>query len=761
VQTALGHDEFLGTGGSLYYLRHTDVVEGSVKARIEIIDQVTERTLENVTLVEGVDFELDELQGRMILAKPLSQVARQRAPYLVREEALDGNRVLLVVDYEYLPVGFADDAASFGLRGKKWLGDHVALGATWVDESRDTQDYRLGGADLTLQAGRGSFVKFEYAQSEATQSARYFSTDGGLSFAALNPLAAQSAADDRSGEAFGVEARMNLRERGLTRMDATVAAWWNRTDEQFAVARRDEGFDVDRSGLEAIATPSERVRVAARATTIERDGLRPGQASSVDQVSAQVAWDATDRDRVSAEVQYLNQSVQASAEQESTVAAVEYRRILSDDWQAWAIAQTALDDNGQGVGEDLYTVGSRYSFGGAWAIDAEASSGDRGDGLQATLEYQRTDDHTLYGTFSQSVDRTDDLLSSNSTLSGQPGFATRDGFYENAGNTVTLGSRWQLSDQTRVFNEAQFVDTPIQAGLGHVFGLEFSPRTGWRYGLSLQKGEFAVQGGATERDAVSASVGYAGRRLNWSSRLEYRADSGVTEATQYLTSNRVDFKLRDSFRLLGKLNWSKTEQDVARLNDGRLFFGQAASDAQFAEASIGLAYRPVDHDRFNWLARVTYLHDLNSFGQADSDASGEGVTSLLQSGRTDQKSLVGSWEGVLRLTPKFDLGGKLARRTGEVRLDRSAGDWVDSTANFAAVRVSYELIRKWDAMVEYRWLDVPDARSARRGFLVSVDREIKRNFKVGVGYNFTDFSDELTNLGYEFRGVFVNVVGKY
>ncbi len=64
-------------------------------------------------------------------------------------------------------------------------------------------------------------------------------------------------------------------------------------------------------------------------------------------------------------------------------------------------------------------------------------------------------------------------------------------------------------------------------------------------------------------------------------------------------------------------------------------------------------------------------------------------------------------------------------------------------------------------MVEYRWLEVPEARSTRSGFLVSVDREIARNFKLGVGYNFTDFSDDLTDLDYEFRGVFVNAVGKY
>ncbi len=71
-----------------------------------------------MTLVAGADYEIDELQGRrVILAKPLMQVARQRVPHLVRDSALDGNRVVLVVDYEYLPLGFADSAASFGFRG--------------------------------------------------------------------------------------------------------------------------------------------------------------------------------------------------------------------------------------------------------------------------------------------------------------------------------------------------------------------------------------------------------------------------------------------------------------------------------------------------------------------------------------------------------------------------------------------------------------------------------------------------------------------
>ncbi len=31
--------------------------------------------------------------------------------------------------------------------------------------------------------------------------------------------------------------------------------------------------------------------------------------------------------------------------------------------------------------------------------------------------------------------------------------------------------------------------------------------------------------------------------------------------------------------------------------------------------------------------------------------------------------------------------------------------------------------------------------------------------KVGVGYNFTDFSDDLTDMRYNHKGVFLNLIG--
>lgn len=119
---------------------------------------------------------------------------------------LDGYEQRLIVDYEWVPTGFDNDDITAGVRGKHWFGDHVAVGATYVDEQRAGQDYSLRGADLTLQAGRGTYLKVEHSRSEATSAPVFFSDNGGLSFTRLNPDG------PREGEATAVEARVNLRE---------------------------------------------------------------------------------------------------------------------------------------------------------------------------------------------------------------------------------------------------------------------------------------------------------------------------------------------------------------------------------------------------------------------------------------------------------------------------------------------------------------------------------------------------------------------
>src|SRR5690606_30200162 len=175
AQTAPGHSEFIGTGGSLYYLKHTDILPGSDKVVLEVRDNTTGRVENRIELLRGADYEIDDFQGRLLLTRPLSQLTRENIPSLTTNTPLEGYAQVLLVDYEYIPSGFDPDEIAAGFRGKHWFGDHVAVGATWIDENRAGDNYSLKGADITLQAGRGTYLKLEHSQTEATSAPVFFS----------------------------------------------------------------------------------------------------------------------------------------------------------------------------------------------------------------------------------------------------------------------------------------------------------------------------------------------------------------------------------------------------------------------------------------------------------------------------------------------------------------------------------------------------------------------------------------------------------
>jgi len=167
---------------------------------------------------------------------------------------------------------------------------------------------------------------------------------------------------------------------------------------------------------------------------------------------------------------------------------------------------------------------------------------------------------------------------------------------------------------------------------------------------------------------------------------------------------------------------------------------------------LGYAYRPVNNDKFNALLEYKYLAD-----QAPSDQfTSSGLQNSFQ-----QRSHVFAFDGIYDLTPRWSIGGKYALRVGELRAGRGEGDWYKSTAQLAIGRLDWHVVKEWDALLELRVLDVDEAEDTRSGALVAVYRHIGDHVKAGVGYNFTDFSDDLTQLDYDSRGVFFNVIGKW
>lgn len=710
AETAPGHNEFIGTGGSLYYLRHTDLLPGSDVVTLEIRDLTTGRTENRVVLQRGTDYEIDELQGRILLTRPLAQITRENTPTLTRDLPLDGFEQRLIVDYEWVPSGFDADDVTAGFRGKHWFGNHVGVGATYVQENRAGEDYTLAAGDLTLQAGKGTYIKAEYAQTESFGAPVFFSDNGGLSFIQQNDTALF-----REGDAKSLEARANFKELGWTEQDWSVGAWWRNTSAGYSISRYDTGRPVTEYGAELLGQFTPNLGLYTRYTRAESG------AESLTQAQATLEWRVSDASTFSAEVRRVDQEG-TTADAAGTLGALKYLHRFGSSLELYGIGQVTLDDDGgQYADNNALTLGGKYLYGNQSSVGAEVTTGDRGEAATVNAEHRLTAEHSVYGAYTYSTDTTDyDSVFNRSSQNGW-----------------TLGQRWRLSNQVNLYNESQFLKERNVSGLAHTFGMDFYPAQGWNMGFTLSDGELTnSDGGNVDRRAISVSGGRTSPDTDWQSKLEWREDRGAEQREQWVSTNRLTHKFNESWRIAARLNYADTDDQLDPL-----------AGARFIEGNVGFAYRPWNNQRWGLFGRYTYLYDLATLGQ-------------IGGADYDQKSQILSFEGVYKLDQRWEFAGKLARREGEVRMGRGTGVWLDSATTFGAAQVRYDLRTKWHALAEYRWLDVEDGGS-KQGVLLGVDRDLGKNFRIGVGYNFTEFSDDLTDFDYDHKGWFLNLVGTY
>ncbi|PWQ92997.1 hypothetical protein [Leucothrix arctica] len=711
TQSAYRHNQFLGTGGSLYYLKDKDIVDGSEKIWIEVREnENSERAIESVVLVEGQDYQIDDYQGRIILNRPLLQVVKQANSSLIKDNALDGSQVFLMVDYEYVPSDFESDNVSYGARGKAWLTNNIAIGGTVIHESRDTDDYNHQGIDLTIQKAIGTYIKGEYAESESNQTlGSFLSSDGGLNFSPFSSNASEVGTDTQ-GAAYSIEARANLKD--YSSKEGSIGAWYKHREAGFSSANTDTTIDTIDAGVSALVTLTESLKASLKATLLEVEAT-----SKDTSISLQADYKVSEKVTVAAEVRQVTEKdlVNSDNDGEGTLAALKLGYGFSKDFNVYAIAQGTIAESGGYESNDLLTLGATSNLSKKVDLNAEVSSGDRGDSALIGARYKASNDYDLYTNYTMARDSGDNQER----------------------NIVTIGQRKSVSDQLKVYTEHQYTHEDAQAGLGNTFGLDYKLNNKLNTTFSYQQATLEqTSGGTVDRDALTVGLNYKQDHTEASARVEFRNDKGESEHTkQFVTTNKVNHRVSPSLRVQGKLNYSETKDQL----DNDL-------DAMFAEAGVGFAYRPVNNDRHNILGRVTYQYDLSPVNQSDE---------------VDEKSLIASLENSYQLNQRWEIGGKVAYKQGEVRSDRNTGEWSKNNATLASARARYHMTHNWDLMAQYHWLDSIESKDTQHGAMVSVDRQIGQNLKLGVGYNFTDFNDDLSDKIESAEGWFLNLVGKF
>jgi hypothetical protein len=177
---------------------------------------------------------------------------------------------------------------------------------------------------------------------------------------------------------------------------------------------------------------------------------------------------------------------------------------------------------------------------------------------------------------------------------------------------------------------------------------------------------------------------------------------------------------------------------------GAVFYGG------FTEAVVGNAYRPIANDRLNALVKYTYFYNLPTTEQVGSQTIAAEFI---------QKSHIAAMDLSYDITHNLTIGGKYAYRLGQISLDRDNPEFFDNTASLYVLRSDYRFRENWEVLLEARMLDMPDLSESRSGGLATVSRYFGKHFKIGLGYNFTDFSDDLTDLSFDHSGAFLSVTG--
>src|SRR6185503_12392458 len=218
------HDDIEATGGTLYYLSHTEVTEGSAQVSLVVKDRITGNVLARVPQRLGVEVVVKEFEGRLMFTRPVASVWDDGS--LIGDARLQGHPVSIEVDYE--TPGRVQEKAAMGGRVTQDVGGRLTLGTTIVDDAAGAGDYRLRGADFTLKPVKGARLLAEMAHSTGATGRAFHSTDGGLKF--------EEAAEtvDTSGGAWKAAAEFDLGEMFKRPGMATVSAYARRVDAGFA-----------------------------------------------------------------------------------------------------------------------------------------------------------------------------------------------------------------------------------------------------------------------------------------------------------------------------------------------------------------------------------------------------------------------------------------------------------------------------------------------------------------------------------------------
>ena len=716
--------EFASQGSGPYGLRNNAVVEGSEKIEVLVRDRFQPSRIVSVRpLARLVDYSFEPFSGRILLSQFLPSADEQLNPVSLR------------VTYELDQGG--EPFWVLGADAQWAITPGIELGGALVQDKNALAPFDLASANATLRLGPRTALVAEVARSQSTVNTN--PTNGNTSPALAG----------RVGEVAGQAWRVELAHEDT------------RTEARAFVGRSDPGFNNPAAPLnggrgEAQAAVSfklsDSVKLKADALASEDRNPGGGHRSSG---GAGLQWQPTDRLTLDIGLRSARETVGTQGNGLLTTpfgdtsgltgsiasgaggGALGYGNQRIDP----ATGLPVISQGGLGAAITGLPAGSQLRsdslrLGAGWkasdritlgAMVEESVSGDARRRLSLGGDLQLAERTKLYGRWERQTGWTQ--------LAGVTGQGN------GAANALVFGVDSSYLRDTQVFSEYRLRDA--------ISGRDAQIASGVRQGFDLAEGlrasagyeQVQVLSGNTARtQAVNLGLDYSADPL-WrgSTRIEHRR-SGDLASTP--TDDRFATTL---WQLMAA---RKLDRDWTLLARNYLLYTDysARGDVLQDRAQLGLAWRPVDHNRFNALAKIEH--------KLERDASNAAVGDL------QARAWIVSTHADWHPSRPWWLTGRLAAKW---QTDRLEGGVQDSfRAQLAAGRLVYDITERWDlgALLATQF----GQRGARQQAVgVEAGYLLQQNLWLSAGFNLSGFRGDADLSGYEYtqRGAYLRLRFKF
>ncbi|MBN2059383.1 MAG: hypothetical protein JW882_03105, partial [Deltaproteobacteria bacterium] len=233
---------------------------------------------------------------------------------------------------------------------------------------------------------------------------------------------------------------------------------------------------------------------------------------------------------------------------------------------------------------------------------------------------------------------------------------------------------------------------------------------------------------ANEPDAyaVAAGMEYIPQDdLKVTGRAEHRHEISENGNDTYLAEVAMSHKLHPDYSLLLRERYFLEKNGVA-------------GEDHTSRLMAGMAFRPMDNDRFNALGKIEYKNEKRARSQPSYNAD----------------SFILSVEGNYQFNPRVQLMGKYAGKLVKE-------DSFDSYTDLVAARILYDLTDRFDLGAEYRMLTSHKINTRLHGGSVEIGYRVVDQMWLSLGYSFDSFDADLAGDDYEGKGPFIRLRFKF